>query len=212
MNNTFPSNNIPILLYRYEVSGHCHRAQLMLSLLDIPHKIINLERDGSNQPDWFLDVSPMAQVPVIDDNGFKLADSNAILVYLVKKYSDDPKWLPTDPEHLAKTQRWLSIAAGELVAGPAIARFSKVFKVEIDYEAAKKKAVALLEMLDKTLNQNDYLTGDQINIADIALYTYIAHAPEGGITLDDYANVVNWLSRIESLPRFVAMKASPLPA
>lgn len=210
MKNNFPSNNKPIQLFRYEMSGHCHRVQLMMSLLDIPYELVDLNRDGSNQPDGFLNISPMGQVPVIDDNGIQLADSNAILVYLIKKYSTDSAWLPEDPERQARIQRWLSVAAGELMSGPAIARFSKVFNVEIDYKTAKTKANALLTMMNNTLNNNDYLTGEVINISDIALYTYTAHAPEGGIPLEPFPNVISWLTRIESLNGFVAMKSTPL--
>jgi glutathione S-transferase len=208
MNDHFPKNNKPIKFYRFEVSGHCHRAQLMMSLLDLPYEIIELNRDGSNQPADFLEISPFGQVPVIDDNGFKLSDSNAILVYLVKKYNDGHAWLPEDPENAARTQRWLSIAAGELASGPAVARFSKVFNVEIDYATAKKKSELLLKVINNTFNQHDFLIGNEITIADIACYTYVAHAPEGGISLDPYPEIKKWLAKIESLPRFVAMKSS----
>ena len=180
MDSNFPASNKPIILYRFVVSGHCHRVQLMLSLLEIPYEFIDLNRDGSNQPDWFLEISPLGQVPVIDDNGFKLSDSNAILVYLVKKYSPNSGWLPDDAVSSAKVQRWLSIAAGDLYYGPAIARFIKIFKTDIDYEAAYNKANALFKILNDTLNDNNFLTGDAITIADIAHYTYIAHAQKAG--------------------------------
>ena len=208
MNKNFSANQKPIKLFRFEKSGHCHRVQLMLSLLDLPHEIIELERDGSNQPEGYLEISPMGQVPVIDDNGFKLADSNAIIVYLAKKYSSDSHWLPEDPETAARIQRWLSIAAGDLASGPAVARFSKVFNVEIDYETVKKKSIALFEMLNNSLNSNDYVVGDSISIADIAMYTYVAHAPEGGLELDSYPNILNWLKCIQSLDNFIPMKAT----
>ncbi|WP_299874665.1 glutathione S-transferase family protein [uncultured Cocleimonas sp.] len=208
MNSHFPESNNPIKFYRFEASGHCHRVQLMLSLLDLPYEIIELNRDGSNRPDDYLETSPFGQVPVIDDNGFKLGDSNAILVYLVKKYNDGYAWLPESAELAARTQRWLSIAAGELASGPAVARFSKVFNVEIDFATVEKKTVSLLGMIDNTLSQHDFLTGNEITIADIACYTYVAHAPEGDISLDPYPNIKAWLSKIEALPRFVAMKKS----
>ncbi len=208
MNSQFSKSNTPIKFYRFEASGHCHRVQLMMSLLDLPHEIIELNRDGSNQPEDFMEISPFGQVPVIDDNSFKQCDSNAILVYLVKKYNDGHAWLPEDPENASRTQRWLSIAAGELMSGPAIARFSRIFNVEIDYDTAKKKSESLLNVINNTLNQHDFLIGNDITIADIACYTYVAHAPEGGISLEPYPNVKAWLSRIESLPRFVAMKKS----
>ena len=203
-------NSKPITLYRYEKSGHCHRVQLMLSLLELPYEIIELERDGSNQPEGFLSISPLGQVPVIDDNGFKLADSNAILVYLIKQYFPDSNWLPNDAETAAKIQRCLSMAAGDLASGPAIARFSKVFNVEIDYETAKKKANNLFSILNGLLSETNYLAAEFITIADISLYTYVAHAPEGGLSLDSYANIISWIKRVESQDNFVAMKASPL--
>jgi hypothetical protein len=42
-------------------------------------------------------------------------------------------------------------------------------------------------------------------IADVSAYSYIAHAPEGNVSLDDYANIRAWLARIEALPGFVGM-------
>ena len=57
-----------------------------------------------------------------------------------------------------------------------------------------------------------FITGDAPTIADVALYSYTAHAPEGGISLDAYPRLRAWLKRIEELPGFVPMQASPLPA
>ncbi|MCL4113620.1 UNVERIFIED_CONTAM: hypothetical protein GTU68_001053 [Idotea baltica] len=183
----------------------------MLSLLGIPYETIELEKDGSNQPENYLTISPFGQVPVIDDNGIQLADSNAILVYLAKTYSVDDHWLPEDPIRAAKVQRWLSIAAGEMVSGPAIARFSKIFNREIDYETVEEKSHALFSMINNNLSDKKFLTGDSINIADVAGYTYIAHAPEGGLKLDEYPNILVWLDRIRQQKGFISMASSPDP-
>jgi len=59
---------------------------------------------------------------VLQDGGVTLADSNAILVYLAKRYGAETHWLPDEPEAAARVQRWLSIAAGEVRYGPAMAR------------------------------------------------------------------------------------------
>jgi glutathione S-transferase len=48
-----------------------------------------------------------------------------------------------------------------------------------------------------------------VTIADVAAYSYIAHAPEGGVALDDYPQIRAWLGRVEALPGFVAMQATP---
>jgi len=183
----------------------------MMSLLDLPYEVIDLIRDGSNQPVDFFDISPLGQVPVIDDNGLKLADSNGLLVYLVKKYSESSTWLPENAINAAKVQRWLSMAAGELVSGPATARFSKVFNVEVDYEAAKKKSESLFSVMNNTLSEHPFLIGDEITIADIACYTYVAHSPEGGLKLDAYPHIIAWLRRIEAQKGFVDMVCSSHP-
>jgi len=195
----------PIKLYHFPLSGHAHRVQLMLSLLDLPVEIIfvDLAKGAHKQAD-FLAVNPFGQVPAIDDNGMVLADSNAILVYLAQKYAHG-RWLPTDPIGAARVQRWLSVAAGPLHAGPATARLITVFGASHNAEEVIARSHALLKVIDQELSNSRYLVGDTPTIADIAGYSYIAHAPEGNVSLDDYPHVRAWLARIEALPGFVGM-------
>ena len=65
--------------------------------------------------------------------------------------------------------------------------------------------------MEAHLATRDFFVGDGPTIADIALYSYTAHAPEGGVALEPYANIRAWLRRIEALPGFVPMIKSPLP-
>ncbi|MCW1247267.1 glutathione S-transferase [Pseudomonas sp. SAICEU22] len=195
----------PIKLYHFPLSGHAHRVQLMLSLLELPVEIIfvDLAKGAHKQPE-FLAINAFGQVPVLDDNGVVLADSNAILVYLASKYGHG-RWLPTDPVGAARVQRWLSVAAGPLHAGPATARLITVFGASHNAEDVIARSHNLLNVIDQELSNSTYLAGDAPTIADIAGYTYIAHAPEGNVSLQDYANVRAWLARIEALPGFVGM-------
>ena len=195
----------PIKLYHFPLSGHAHRVQLMLSLLELPTEIVfvDLAKGAHKQPE-FLAINSFGQVPVLDDNGVVLADSNAILVYLANKYGHG-RWLPTDPVGAARVQRWLSVAAGPLHAGPATARLITVFGASNNAEDVIARSHNLLKVIDQELSNNTYLAGDAPTIADIAGYTYIAHAPEGNVSLQDYANVRAWLARIEALPGFVGM-------
>jgi len=195
----------PIKLYHFPLSGHAHRVQLMLSLLELPVEVIfvDLAKGAHKQAD-FLAINPFGQVPVIDDNGVVLADSNAILVYLANKYGDG-RWLPTDPVGAARVQRWLSVAAGPLHAGPATARLITVFGASHNAEDVIARSHNLLKVIDQELSNSAYLVGDIPTIADIAGYSYIAHAPEGNVSLQDYAHVRAWLARIEALPGFVGM-------
>jgi len=195
----------PIKLYNFPKSGHAHRIELMLSLLNLPTELVfvDLAKGAHKQPD-FLALNPFGQVPVIDDNGTVIADSNAILVYLAKKY-DNGTWLPQEPAAAARVQRWLSVAAGPLAFGPAAARLVTVFGAAFNTDEVIARAHTLLKVIDAELANAPFLAGSTPTIADIANYSYIAHAPEGNVSLEPYANVRSWLARIESLPGFVAM-------
>ncbi|MCP2075371.1 UNVERIFIED_ORG: glutathione S-transferase [Pseudomonas lini] len=195
----------PIKLYHFPLSGHAHRVQLMLSLLELPVEMVfvDLAKGAHKQAD-FLALNAFGQVPVIDDDGLVLADSNAILVYLAHKYGKG-RWLPTDPIGAAQVQRWLSVAAGPIHSGPATARLITVFGAPYNAEDVIARSHSLLKVIDQELSNRAYLAGDAATIADVAGYSYIAHAPEGNVSLEDYVHVRAWLARIEALPGFVGM-------
>ncbi len=195
----------PLKLYRFPLSGHSHRAQLMLSLLRLEHELIDVDRLAQEQKTpAFLKMNPFGQVPVLDDNGVIVADSNAILVYLARKYGDE-QWLPCDPYGAAQVQRWFSIAAGPLAFGPALARVAKLFGAKLDVAEATARAQALFAVMEQVLRESPFLCGDKPTVADISLYTYTAHAPEGDVSLAPYPAIEAWLARIRALPGFVPM-------
>lgn len=209
MNTKFSQNKSPIKLYRNPLSGHCHRAELMLAFLGLPYETIDLDMaNGAHKAPDYLKISPLGQVPAIDDNGFTLSDSNAIIMYLFKKYNDDYEWYPDQPEKAAEVQRWLSIAAGEIAYGPCAVRLVKLFGMDLDYELAKQKTISLFTVLEPLLTNQSFLVGNTITIADIAGYSYISHVPEGGVSLEPYPAIRAWLARIEAHPNFVGMKRS----
>lgn len=202
-----------LTLYAVPLSGHCHRVALLLSMLELPYQTIDAPATV-RQSETFLNLNPLGQVPVLVDNGLVLADSNAILVYLAKRYAAGSRWLPEDAIEAAGVQRWLSIAAGEVRYGPASARLSTLWNVadEIEPTLAARIAHRLLHMMDAHLADRSFLVGSHATIADLACYSYIAHAPEGRISLDAYPAVRTWTARVEALPRFMSMPSSPVPA
>jgi glutathione S-transferase len=203
----------PIRLHGFPLSGHCHRVQLFLALLQLPAEMVAVDLPGGahKAPD-FLALNPFGQVPVIEDGEHVVADSNAILVYLASRYDRAGSWYPRDPQLAAEVQRWLSVAAGPLASGPARARLAALFGLALDVAQARSEARQLFAVLDAHLAARDFLVGAAPTIADIALYTYTAHAPEGGIPLDPYPHLRAWLARVEALPGFVGMQRAPTPA
>lgn len=202
----------PIKLYGFTLSGHTHRVSLFLSLLDLPHEFIEVDLPGrAHRTPEFLRRNAFGQVPVIEDGDATLADSNAILVYLNERYAADPaRWLPRDALGAARVQRWLSAAAGPLAFGPAAARVVVLFGRQVDASELITRSKSFLEVMDLELGAQDFLAGDHCTLADLANYAYVAHAPEGNVSLAPYANVRAWLSRIEALPGFVGMQRSPI--
>ena len=195
-------------LHRFPLSGHSHRAELFLSLLQLPHELVDVDMpQGAHKRPEFIALNSFGQVPVLQDGTVTIADSNAILIYLAAQYGKgrDIEWLPSDPVRAAQVQRWLSVAAGQVAFGPARARLKTVFKAQVDAEDAIARAHALFTVMDGELQRNPFLIGTAPTIADISAYSYIAHAPEGNVSLQPYPQVRSWLGRIEALPGFVPM-------
>jgi glutathione S-transferase len=197
----------PLKLYRHPLSGHCHRVEALLSLLELPHELVEVDLlKGEQKQASFRDKNALGQVPVLEDGDVTLADSSAILVYLAQRYDPSGRWLPREPLAAARVQRWLSIAAGELVRGPGELRLNVLLGVPVDRAYAETAAEKVLSLLEATLTRTPFLIGEQPSIADLALYAYTARAPEGRVSLERYAAVRGWHARLEALPRFVPMQ------
>jgi glutathione S-transferase len=199
-----------IILHGTELSGHTHRVELLLRMLGLPYRFEAATADVRRTP-WFRRLNPLGQIPVLQDGDLALADSNAILVYLAKRYGRETQWLPEQPDDAARVQRWLSIAAGEVRYGPALARMITQWNFPGVLAESKQVANGLLRFMDEHLNSRTFLAADHATIADLACYSYVSHAPEGGISLENYASVRAWLRRVEALPHFKPIPSSPLP-
>jgi glutathione S-transferase len=201
------SSETSLVLYRYSLSGHCHRVELLLSLGALPCELVDVDLTaGAQKLPEFLSMNRLGQVPVLRHGDFTLPDSNAILVYLAERFPSAAGFLPHDAEGRARVQRWLSVSAGALVQGPAVARAVRVFGRKLDPAPAIALANNLFSVLELELSERDFLVGKAPTLADIALYTYTAHAPEGHVSLDPYPHIRAWLARIEGLPRFTPMQ------
>jgi glutathione S-transferase len=195
-------------LYHHPISGHAHRARLFMALLGIPTELITVDlTKAEHKGEAFLALNPFGQVPVlVDDDGMVIPDSNAILVYLAKKYGRTD-WLPDHAAGAARVQRWLSVAAGEIVAGPGRARLIVLFGIQTDPAEVIARAHGVLMLIDAELSEtkSGWIAADHPTIADVALYSYIARAPEGNVDLAPYRAIGDWLTRVETLPGFVPM-------
>ena len=200
-----------ISVYGTVLSGHTHRVELMLLMLGVPYRLVDTPAPARRTPE-FRALNPLGQVPVLEDGDLVLADSNGILVYLAKKYGQGTRWFPEDPVTAARVQRWLSIAAGEVRHGPAEARLLTLWPRPGDLPRAQQIASDLLRFMDGHLSGGGFLAAEHPTIADLACYSYVAHAPEGRISLEPYPAVRAWIRSVEALPAFRPMPRSEIPA
>jgi glutathione S-transferase len=200
-----------IILHGTDLSGHAHRVEMLLRMLGLPYVYVAAPPAARSTAE-FLKMNPLRQIPVLQDGDLTLADSNAILVYLAKRYAPGSQWLPDEPVAAARVQRWLSIAAGEVKYGPATARMVTQWNLPGDLDAAKRIAARLLQFMNEHLKDRQFLAAEHATIADLACYSYVGHAPEGGIPIGEYESVLLWLRRVEALPGFKPMPSLALPS
>jgi glutathione S-transferase len=192
-------------LYEFVLSGNSHKIRLMLSLLGLDYRsvIVNGSERQQKSVD-FLSMNPFGQVPVLTDDDVIVRDSQAILVYLARKYGNE-QWLPNEATALAEVATWLSTATNEVSMGPNRLRLHYKFGRAINSEESRQTAINLLNILQGRLEKYEWLATDHLTIADIAIYPYIALAPEGRLDLESYPAVTGWVSRIQALPGYVGM-------
>lgn len=194
-----------MILYNIALSGNCHKVRLMLSFLGVNYDKYDLDLGASEQTsDDYLKINPFGQAPVLDDNGTVIRDSQAILIYLAKKYGGD-QWWPGDTSVLAQIMMWLSATANEIQNGPARLRVHYKFGRPIDFKYATDTSNKVLKIINNHLSDRPWLVGSEPTIADIALYPYLALANEGHIDMTPYESIQAWRIRFESLPQYLAM-------
>lgn len=197
-------------LYDSMYSGHAHRVRLMCGLLklDLDLEPVDMKSQAHKSPEY-LALNPFGQVPVFQDADVVLRDSVAIILYLAENYDDDRSFLPLDPIARAHVYEWLATAAGPLYLGPSRARVIRAFGRPGDHEQAVATSHQLLGVMNAQLETRPWLVGDGPTLADVACYSYVAVADEGGVDIAEYSNVRAWLARVEALEGFVPMPRLP---
>ncbi len=194
-------------LHDLELSGNCYKVRLFSALLGLDVEVVPVDfMGGAHKTPAFLEKNPFGEIPVLEDGDFILRDSQAILVYLARKYGGET-WLPTDPAGMAEVMIWLMAAENEIARGPNDARLHDKFGFPIDVEKARENAARILGLMEARLSKNDWLALDRPTIADIACMPYVALSHEGGVSLDPYPAIRAWIARIKALPGFVSMPA-----
>ena len=197
-------------LYDAPSSGNCHKARMMLSFLGLDYdKVLIVLPKAEQKSVDHLARHPLGKVPALEDGDVTVWDSQAILVYLARKYDLANRWLPVEPAGQAHVTQWLSFAAKEMWDGAAAARAIPKFNRPGDHAGAQDLARGAFQVLEDHLGNREWMVGEGPTIADIAVYPYVGLVWEGQVSLDPYPAITEWMRRIEALPNYVGMDGLP---
>lgn len=170
---------------------------------------------GEQRRPEFLAVNPNGKIPALDDEGFLLWDSTAIIWYVADNYARG-RLVPNDPRQRALVHQWVAWQAADF--GPAASKpwyltflaGSLYPPFDASTHALACEAVQpLLRILDDQLRGRNYLVGDALTIADIAVAEFTSFGVEGGMPLGGHPNVQAWFERVTARPACVATRALP---
>jgi glutathione S-transferase len=195
-----------LTLYNMPLALNCYKVRLLLSLLGVPYEKHPIDLlTGDHQTPEFLALNPFGQLPVLTDGEVVLRDSQAILVWLARKFGGE-RWMPTEPNAEALVNAWLSAAAFELRLGPYDARLAKHFPwLAINANTVVEQSARALRLFDQRLAGREWIALDHPTVADVAAYPAIAQEGDGDISLEGYPAVQAWAARMQTLPGFVGL-------
>jgi glutathione S-transferase len=199
-----------LLLYDSPVSGNCYKVRLLLAHLEIPYERRAVDVvDRSNRAAVLGDLNPALRVPtLVLDDGRPLAESGAILWYL----GEGTRFVPEDPYRRAQVLQWMFFEQYDHEPAIAVARFWLAYsgRAEAFTERLPERTAAghrALAAMERHLDGKDFLVGNTLTLADIALYAYTHVAHEGGFELDQYPATRAWLDRVASEAGHVPIEA-----
>jgi glutathione S-transferase len=197
-----------VLLYNSQISGNCYKVRLLLAHLGTPYEKRDVDViDRSDPRDFLAGLNPVRRAPtLVLDDGRPLAESNAILWY----FGEGTRFVPDDRYDRAKVLQWMFFEQYEHEPAIAVARFLMTYSGKLELwesqrEQLTKRGIKALQALEGGLDDREWLAGDGMTIADIALYAYTHAADEGGFSLDGYPSIRAWLERVAAQPGHVTI-------
>ncbi|KAH8357184.1 hypothetical protein KR084_008260, partial [Drosophila pseudotakahashii] len=174
-------------------SGGCRTVIMVAKALglELNKKLLNTMEGEQLKPE-FVKLNPQHTIPTLVDNGFAIWESRAIAVYLVEKYGKDDSLYPKDPKKQAVVNQRLYFDMGTLY--DAFAKYYyPIFRTgNPGTEEDLKKIETSFGFLDTFLEGQDYVAGDQLTVADIAILATVSTFEIVKYDLSKYANVTRW--------------------
>lgn len=180
-----------MILYGATLSPFVRKVRLLLAEKGLDYQLEIVA--PFNQPDWFMEISPLGRIPALRDGELTLADSSVIAQYIEERHPDAPALYGSDATERARI-RWLEKYADyELAPLTTFCVFlnralnptmGKPCNEEVVQQALGEKLPRHFDYLEKTLGGADYFVGDRLSMADLAFACQIANLQHGGESID----------------------------
>ncbi|CAH1154995.1 unnamed protein product [Phaedon cochleariae] len=205
---------MPIDFYYVPGSAPCRNVLLTAKAVGVE---LNLKytdlMKGEHLTPEFIKINPQHTVPTLDDNGFAIWESRAIMTYLQEQYGKDDSLYPKDPKRRAVVDQRLYFDMGTLYASFAEYYYPVIFG-NGSYDPAKLvKINDAFKFLDTFIGNNDYSTGNTLTLADLALVSTVSTFEQMKFDLSPYKNVSRWLAKVKATaPGYEEANGKPLLA
>jgi len=195
-------------IYGDSRSGNCYKLKLLCAELgmDFDWQEVDIVAGDTHTPE-FLMMNANGKIPLLVlPDGRCLAESNAILCFL----ADGSEFFRGDAFARAEVLQWLFFEQYSHEPYIATSRFIIQYlgsprDRQAELEQKKEGGYKALGVLEQQLEKSDYLAGNELSIADIALFAYTHVADEGNFDLGGFPAIGAWIARIRIRPNFVAM-------
>jgi GST-like protein len=181
-----------------------HKASVTLEELGLPYEVHAIDMSKNEQKEeWFLKLNPNGRIPVIVDrdvDDLAIFETGAIMIYLAEKTG---RLMPTDVKGRSRTIQWLMFQMGGV--GPMMGQanvFYRYFpeKIQPAIDRYQHETRRLFEVLERGLNDSEWLVGDEFTIADIANWCWVRTYKWSGVSIDGLPNLRRWLDAIRERP------------
>jgi glutathione S-transferase len=198
--------------YYHPASPNCRKVSTVIELLgiDVKYEFVDLFKGKQAQPE-FLAVNRNGMVPVLVDGPRTVVESNCILIYLAEKAGSE---LWSEDTRLEILQ-WMFWEQSHFMYATGMLFFQKLIKPmmgkdpdETRIEESMAKFRRHAKALDQHLNERDWLVGESMTLADIAVAANLSFAKATELPLEEFSNIQRWYAAIEELEAWKATHPS----
>lgn len=190
-------------------SGNAYKVKLLLSFLNLEFRTIQYDVvNGETRTEDFINkYNKNGRIPVLEfEDGKCLAESNAILYHMAQ----NSNYFPGNSWDQAKVMEWLFFEQYSHEPFIAVAKFiltmlPKDTPRRSEIPTLHEKGYVALQIMENRLSENNYLVGDMLSIADVALYAYTHKAHLGNFDMTRFEAINQWCKRIEAQPNYIKM-------